>query len=136
MRLWPAYVRLYLSDSDFDLLTDFKIILKYSVLNISPSKYIQHVFAKYNINSIYIPNYLNIDLYPYYKRKIFNPRLLWVRSLHKIYNPKMAIDTLKIIQTKYPTCHLCMVGPDKDNSLFKIKKLIQYWKKFHSTSRF
>ena len=39
-------------------------------------------------------NYLDLKFYPYKKREIITPKLLWVRSIHTIYNPQMAIFVL------------------------------------------
>ena len=103
----------------------FKAILKHSHLNISPSKFIYEKLQEHNIESLYIPNYVNLELYNYSSRSSYSPRLLWIRSFHKIYNPEMAIETLRLLQKTYPDCHLCMVRPAKDNSLFKIKKLVE-----------
>ena len=35
----------------------------------------------------------------------------------------MAVDVLALLQKKYPTAKLCMIGPDKDGSLNKAKLL-------------
>ena len=106
----------------------FSIILKHSYLNISPSRFIYEQLQKQNIHSIYVPNYIDLEFYPYLKRSAYGPKLLWVRSLHKIYNPEMAIETLKLLQKIYPDCQLCMVGPDKDNISLRIKMLAEEYK--------
>ena len=58
-------------------------------------------------------------------RETIKPKILWVRAFHKIYNPKMEILVLKSIMHDYPDAQLCMVGPDKDNSIDLIKDLIK-----------
>lgn len=50
------------------------------------------------------------------------PRLLWVRSFHKLYNPLLAIDVLASLKEDYPNASLCMIGPDKDGSLSLAKQ--------------
>jgi glycosyltransferase involved in cell wall biosynthesis len=94
------------------------MIFKYSYLNISPSIYLLEKFnlAGYT-NVIYIPNVIEIKNYPFKKRTNSYPKLLWVRSFSKIYNPTMAIDVLKELQKKLPQATLCMVGPENDGSL-------------------
>ena len=64
----------------------------------------------------YIPNFIQLDDYPFRLRKLLNPKLFWVRSFHKIYNPKMAIYVLYNILKEYSNAHLTMVGPEKDGS--------------------
>ncbi|MBP9192953.1 MAG: glycosyltransferase family 4 protein, partial [Ignavibacteria bacterium] len=48
-------------------------------------------------------------------------KLLWVRSFHEIYNPVLALEILKALKENFPDAELCMVGPDKDGSLEKVK---------------
>tara|TARA_B100001250_G_scaffold413708_1_gene448737 strand:- start:546 stop:1559 length:1014 start_codon:yes stop_codon:yes gene_type:complete len=101
----------------------FNIILRKSYLNISPSKYLYKKFINYNIE--YIPNYIDLEKYHFKKRKNLAPNLLWVRSLHEIYNPKMAVLVLKSLIKTYPKATLCLVGPAKDESLNEIQRLIK-----------
>lgn len=71
---------------------------------------------------ICIPNSINLSDYLFKERQYFTPNLIWVRAFAEIYNPKMAIDVLRILQNKYPDATLTMVGPDKDGSLEITKK--------------
>tara|TARA_B100000315_G_C14412210_1_gene511523 strand:- start:26 stop:901 length:876 start_codon:yes stop_codon:yes gene_type:complete len=103
----------------------FTFILKNSKYIISPSKYLYDIFNKYNHNTEYIPNYLDLDLYAYKKRTSIDPKILWVRSIHKIYNPTMPVLVIKEIIKKYPKVKLCMIGPQKDDSIIEVKKIIK-----------
>ena len=101
-----------------------KMLFGNAYKNVAPSKYLLHHFElKGFINTIYIPNTLEIDNYVYKEPKVIAPHLLWVRSFARIYNPNMAIEVFKIIQHKYPQATLCMVGPDKDGSQEEAKVL-------------
>ena len=53
---------------------------------------------------------------------------MWLRSFHEIYNPKMAIEVLKILNDYYNDVKLTMVGPDKDGSLKKCLRLSKKYK--------
>lgn len=87
-----------------------------------PSKYLMEVFQlKYSSNLIYIPNTLEITKYDFLKREIHQPKLLWVRSFSKIYNPKMAITVFSDLKKEFPNAELCMVGPDKENLIEECK---------------
>ncbi|MFT7114568.1 MAG: glycosyltransferase involved in cell wall biosynthesis [Candidatus Azotimanducaceae bacterium] len=90
---------------------------------ISPSKYLQDYFQKQNIPTELIPNGIALKDYTFKERNVFVPNLLYVRALHGIYNPEMAIKVLHQIAIKYPRAKLCMVGPAKDDSLQKCKAL-------------
>ena len=74
------------------------------------------------INVTYLPNTIELENYIFKERITITPKLLWVRAFADIYNPKMAIDVLKIVKEKYPDAELCMVGPNKDGSLEETKK--------------
>jgi glycosyltransferase involved in cell wall biosynthesis len=89
----------------------------------APSAYLLKAFeVKYSENLIYIPNAIEIDKYNFLKREYNIPRLLWVRSFSKIYNPKMAIDVLYNLKKDFPNANLTMVGPDKENLIDDCKK--------------
>lgn len=100
-----------------------KQIFKYSYLNISPSNYLKNIFYKYDFKVKFIPNFIDIDKYPFLLREICSPKIFWVRSFHEVYNPQMAIYTLSELLKEIPDSSLCMVGPDKDGSLDKCKIL-------------
>ncbi|MBA65897.1 MAG: glycosyl transferase family 1 [Candidatus Marinimicrobia bacterium] len=93
------------------------LIFNYSEVNIAPSSYIADIFLRNNYKVQYIPNAIDLSIYPLKKRKEIRPYLLWVRSFHKIYNPQMAIYVLAELLKKYPNAILTMIGPDKDGSL-------------------
>ena len=94
-----------------------------SYRNIAPSNYLKSEFRKHGYDSEYIPNVLEAATYNFKKRTEFQPKLLYVRALHKLYNPQMAIFVLAELKKTYPNAELCMVGPDKDGSLQKCKDL-------------
>lgn len=95
-----------------------KQIFKNSYKNVSPSQYLLEAFISNGFsNTIYIPNTIQIENYQFKLRSKVAPKLLWVRSFAKIYNPKMAVEVFKIVKEKFPEATLCMIGPDKDGSL-------------------
>lgn len=86
--------------------------------NIAPSGYLKSKFEAFGfLNIKLIPNSINIANYPFKKRTIKAPKLLWVRSFSKIYNPLLAIDILKALKNEDFDAQLCMIGPDNDGSL-------------------
>jgi glycosyltransferase involved in cell wall biosynthesis len=98
-------------------------IFKYAFKNVSPSRYLLSEFFKAGFsNTIFIPNAIEIKNYDFKQRYHVGPKLLWVRSFAKIYNPLMAVEVFNIIKNKHPDATLCMVGPDKDGSLLQAKK--------------
>ena len=99
-----------------------KLLFDNAYVNVSPSEYLKFHFEKVGIsNVICIPNSIIVSDYTFKERTHFTPKMLWVRAFATIYNPKMAIDVLHLLQEKYPEATLTMVGPDKDGSLEVIK---------------
>lgn len=94
-----------------------KMIFSNSLVNVSPSIYLKEHFENSHFKVKYIPNFLEMSSYPVYNRQRIKPRLLWVRSFHKLYNPLLAIEILAALKEKFPSACMCMVGPDKDGSL-------------------
>ena len=99
------------------------LIFKNSKNNISPSKYLFDCFTKKGYDSVYIPNFININLYKFKERKSCGLKLLWLRAFHEIYNPKMAIQVVKNLKDGFQDIELCMIGHDKDGSLRECRKL-------------
>lgn len=90
-------------------------------INIAPSPYLGKVFSEAGFNVKYIPNPVDFSKFSFKERREIGPSLLWVRSLARIYNPMMALETLKIVRQHFPDAKLCMVGPDKEKLLPRLK---------------
>lgn len=73
-----------------------------------------------------IPNFVELEHYPI-EPKVLNKeqgfKILWVRSFHEIYNAPLAVKFLHALLEKGYPAELCMIGPDKDGSLAKVKEL-------------
>jgi len=99
------------------------MIFDHSHKNVAPSHYLISPFKELGFqNLIYIPNVIERGNYLFLERKKGAPKLLWVRSFAQIYNPLMAIEVFDTIKKKYPEATLCMVGPNKDGSLFRTQQ--------------
>lgn len=98
-----------------------------SLINVAPSLYLKDAFEQFGYKVQYIPNFIPLEKYPFKLRTKVRPRLLYVRSFHKTYNPLLAIDVLKVLSVKYSDAALTMVGPDKDGSMQEARdKASQY----------
>ncbi len=93
-------------------------------VNISPSLYLQEEFSSRGFQVSLVPNFIDLNSYSYRHRTSVEPRILWVRAFHRIYNPSLAIFILIQLKKKYPGATLCMVGPDKDGSQLECQKLV------------
>lgn len=100
-----------------------EFLLNNAAAVIAPSNYIKERMKKEWKGEVQvIPNTIDIKKYKFRHRKDITPRLLWVRSFHKVYNPNLALDVLKYLKKNFPQARLCMVGPDKDGSLELFKE--------------
>lgn len=88
---------------------------------VSVSLFLQKSFDNF-YSTRYIPNTIPLSQYVFKKRKLVRPRLLWVRSLHSVYNPSLALKVLKFLSLKYEDAFLTMVGPDKEGLLDDLKE--------------
>lgn len=87
----------------------------------TPSDFLLREMASYRKGMKLIPNAVDLSRYEYRCRTHTGPQLVWLRSLHKIYNPVMAIEVLADLKKDYPDVHLTMVGPDKDGSKARVQ---------------
>lgn len=90
-------------------------VIEHAYQVVSVSKYLQQIFSALRPIQ-YIPNSIDLTKYPFKQRNVLSPRLLWVRSFHKIYNPELAVRIVAALKTEYPSVMITMVGPDKDGS--------------------
>lgn len=94
-------------------------------INVAPSNYLKYYFENNGYSVQKISNSIDIDLFKFKERKQLAPNLLYARAFASIYNPLLAIHTLKELKKEYPQATLCMVGPDKDGTLEQVQQLIQ-----------
>ncbi|WP_255572977.1 glycosyltransferase family 4 protein [Hanstruepera marina] len=101
-----------------------RLIFRTAYKLVSPSVYLQEAFKYHGYTNVtYIPNSLELDAYKYVVKAFNHPKLLWVRSFSKIYNPTLAVKVLKVLQEDGIQAELCMVGPDSDGSLTTVQDL-------------
>jgi glycosyltransferase involved in cell wall biosynthesis len=79
---------------------------------VAPSGFLHKAFSRAGFNVIHIPNPVDTTKFQFKERLNANPRLIWVRSLTALYNPMMALRTLKRLQSSMPDASLLMVGYD------------------------
>ena len=91
--------------------------------NIAPSHFLKEIFEAKGFKVTYIPNFLDLNQYVFNDRATVRPKLLWLRSFHKIYNPNMAVRVLREVKKQFPGAALAMVGAEKDGSMSSAKKL-------------
>lgn len=102
------------------------LIFNHAYINIAPSYYLYEAFKSNGYTNLkYIPNTIELQLYPQSVKTFDSPRILWVRSFAKIYNPIMAVKVFINLKKTYPDATLCMIGPKKDDSFEKQNALLR-----------
>lgn len=92
---------------------------------VTPSTFIKQLLEKHDFrNLVPIPNFIPIENYKFTTRQTIRPKLLWIRSFHKIYNPLLTVEIIERLIQKGYSPDLCMIGPEKDSTLTEIKKMI------------
>jgi len=104
-------------------------IVDFAYKTVVPSNYLYSHLKEFEIPRIeIIPNSIELQNYTYKKRSFFQPKLLWVRSFAKIYNPEMAVQAVAILKNEFPGVQLTMVGPFKDMSKTEMQCIIDNYK--------
>jgi glycosyltransferase involved in cell wall biosynthesis len=93
-------------------------LLNSAVAVTTPSRYLFEQMAVYRADLCLHPNPLKLGAYRFRLRQPAQPRLVWLRAFHKVYNPQLAPRALSLIRQRFLSAHLTMIGPDKgDGSL-------------------
>jgi glycosyltransferase involved in cell wall biosynthesis len=100
-----------------------RILRLFSRANVvtAPSPYLADALKKFKRDIQVIPNPLELEAYQYKERKKPKPLLIWLRTFHWIYNPKLAVQVLGRIKSSLPHARLTMIGPDKDGTLAEVR---------------
>lgn len=92
---------------------------------VAPSGYLQSFFEGKGFTVNLIPNIIDIKKFPFERRQLTSPRLLYLRGFEETYNPQMTVLTVKQLIHQYPDIQLAMLGSATDDSLLETKKLIK-----------
>ena len=79
----------------------------------SPSAYLCRSLAAARRNVNVIPNGIEIIRYSFRARRNPKPRLVWMRALHRIYRPDLAIEVFERLYRDDRSTSLTLIGPDK-----------------------
>jgi glycosyltransferase involved in cell wall biosynthesis len=80
---------------------------------ITPSPWLARTVAERLVRPIVIPNGIDLSGYTWRERRALAPEILWLRALHPIYRPELAIQTVALLRRAGVPARLTMVGPDK-----------------------
>jgi glycosyltransferase involved in cell wall biosynthesis len=87
-------------------------VLRRADLLVAPSQYLARAVGRYGFKAQVVPNVIDLDAYPFRRRRVVRPRLFWMRSFDSIYNPELALRVLARLRTRLPDARLVMAGKD------------------------
>jgi glycosyltransferase involved in cell wall biosynthesis len=102
VKRWPHWTRFVLSRANLMLVPHGFLQAELSTLGL-------------RIDGV-IPNFIDVEKYKFRERSRLAPRFLYLRGMHSIYNPAMALRAFAIIQQKYPDALLTMAGRENNDS--------------------
>ncbi|MFN0109770.1 MAG: glycosyltransferase family 4 protein [Blastocatellia bacterium] len=92
----------------------------------APSSYLAELMRPYRPDILLLPNPIELSRYEFRLRSEVQPKLVWLRSFHRIYNPELAVKVAALLRNEFPDLHLTMIGPDKgDGSRQQTEQLIK-----------
>jgi glycosyltransferase involved in cell wall biosynthesis len=84
----------------------------------APSPYLLEEMRPFHDATLLLPNPVNLAAYEARVRRSVEPRLVWLRSFHEIYNPTLAPQVVALLTHEFPDIQLTMVGRDKGDGSF------------------
>lgn len=78
--------------------------------NAVPSRFLQEVFAGFDIESDVIPNIVDVDRFAFRAREPLRPNLLSTRNFESLYNVACTLRTFRLVQDREPGATLTLVG--------------------------
>jgi len=84
----------------------------------APSSYLQQALKALRPDIELLPNAVDGETFRFRLREKAEPRLIWVRAFHRIYNPVLAVRVAAGLAKEFPHVRLTMVGPDKGDGSF------------------
>ena len=84
-----------------------------------PSAFLLEQMQYFRSDLRLIPNALDLRSFEYRNRKSSQPRLVWLRAFHEIYNPSLAPQVVNLLKYSFPDITFLMIGPDKGDGSFQ-----------------
>lgn len=90
-----------------------RFVLKQADVLVAPSSYLIDAARRQGFEARLIPNVIDLTNYPYTRRIVVKPHLIWMRSFHEVYHPEMAIEVVAALRSHSAEVKLIMAGQDK-----------------------
>jgi glycosyltransferase involved in cell wall biosynthesis len=103
-----------------------KCLFQSAAVVTTPSRYLHERMIQYCPAIRLVPNPIDLSASTFQLRRIVQPKLVWLRAFHQVYNPTLAPKVLSLLLSELPDLQLTMIGPDKgDGSLQETQTVAQ-----------
>jgi L-malate glycosyltransferase len=89
--------------------------LRWVERNAVPSRFLQGVFAGYGIDSVVIPNIVDVDRFQFRPRTPLRPNVLSTRNFEDLYNVSCTLRAFRLVQDRHPDATLTLVGSGSED---------------------
>lgn len=79
----------------------------------APSEYLRTALRPWRPDIDLVPNPIDLKRYSFRLRDRPKPNLVWLRALHRIYNPVLAVEVVAALRRSFPNIRLALYGLDK-----------------------
>ena len=86
----------------------------------TPSHMLQQAFLSIRPDLLLLPNGIELGNFTYRPRNSAEPRIGWLRAIHRIYSPQIAVEAAARLTNEFPQIELVMIGPNKDDQAYKL----------------
>jgi L-malate glycosyltransferase len=80
---------------------------------VAPSRYLVERLPEAGPTAQVIPNIIELGDYDQRRRERADPRILWMRTFHELYQPLLAVEVFDRIRRERPGATMTMAGGDK-----------------------
>ncbi len=84
--------------------------------NVVPSSFLAGVFHGFGIDSVIVPNLVDLERFAYRSREPLRPRLLSTRNLEPLYNIACTLRAFRLVQDRHPSATLTLAGGGSDEA--------------------
>jgi L-malate glycosyltransferase len=90
-------------------------VLRWAERNVVPSRFLQDVFARFDIRAEVIANIVDGDRFRFRTRTPFRPNVVSTRNFEPLYNVACTLRAFRLIQDRYPEATLTLVGAGSED---------------------
>jgi glycosyltransferase involved in cell wall biosynthesis len=88
--------------------------------NAVPSRFLQDVFARFDIRADVIPNIVDTERFAFRRRAPLQPHILSTRNLETLYNVGCTLRAFAQVQQRYPDATLTVAGAGSEDTSLRL----------------